>query len=197
MNGLDALNHHLLGMPPVAAMQVRAVAFDGEVLQLQAPLAANVNDKGCAFGGSLVSLMTLAGWGLMTLKLREAGIRAEVYVADSQVRYLAPLYTDLEASARLADDVDWNLVLQAWQARGRARAGISATVAGPDGAVAALGAAGESATDADEADAADCATGAADAGTGAATDAAATAAGTLPGAAPDCSDSKASPCLTA
>lgn len=135
MSALDELNAHYDAMPPVRAMQVRAVHYDGQVLRLHAPLSHNVNDKACAFGGSLVSLMTLAGWGLMTLKLREAGIRAEVYVADSQVRYLAPLYADLEASARLAGDVDWNAVLQAWQARGRTRAGISATVAGPDGAV--------------------------------------------------------------
>ena len=130
MSALDELNAHYDAMP-----QVRAVHYDGQVLRLQAPLSHNVNDKACAFGGSLVSLMTLAGWGLMTLKLREAGIRAEVYVADSQVRYLAPLYADLEASARLADDVDWNTVLQAWQSRGRARATISAAVAGPGGAV--------------------------------------------------------------
>ena len=135
MDPIESLNAHYSAMPPVAAMQVRARGLDGDVLRLHAPLAANVNDKACAFGGSLVSLMTLAGWGLMTLKLREAGIRAEVYVADSQVRYLAPLYADLEAGARLADDVDWASVLQAWQARGRARAGISAWVSGPDGAV--------------------------------------------------------------
>ncbi|HEY9144541.1 MAG TPA: YiiD C-terminal domain-containing protein [Arenimonas sp.] len=135
MSELDELNAHYDAMPPVRAMQVRAVHYDGQVLRLRAPLSHNVNDKACAFGGSLVSLMTLAGWGLMTLKLREAGIRAEVYVADSQVRYLAPLYADLEAGARLADDVDWASVLQAWQARGRARAGISAWVSGPDGAV--------------------------------------------------------------
>ena len=135
MSELDHLNAHYDAMPPVRAMQVRAVSYDGKVLRLQAPLSHNVNDKACAFGGSLVSLMTLAGWGLMTLKLREAGIRAEVYVADSQVRYLAPLYADLEASARVTDDVGWPSVLQAWLFHFRARAGITASVAGPDGTV--------------------------------------------------------------
>lgn len=137
MDLLDELNAHYDAMPPVAAMQVRAVHYDGQRLRLHAPLDRNVNDKACAFGGSLVSLMTLAGWGLLTLRLREAGIRADVYVADSQVRYLAPVYTDLEAEAWLAPEVDWDAVLAAWTARGRARAAVLARVAGADGASAA------------------------------------------------------------
>lgn len=137
MDLLDQLNAHYDAMPPVAAMQVRAVHYDGERLRLRAPLAANVNDKACAFGGSLVSLMTLAGWGLVTLKLQQAGIRADVYVADSQVRYLAPVYADLEAEAWLAPDVDWPAVLAAFGARGRGRATVLARVPGEGGANAA------------------------------------------------------------
>lgn len=130
MDLLEQLNGHFDAMPPVAAMQVRAVAFDGQRLRLRAPLASNVNDKACAFGGSLVSLMTLAGWGLLTLRLQQAGIRADVYVADSQVRYLAPVYTDLEAEAWLAPETDWDAVLSAWKARGRARVTVLARVPG-------------------------------------------------------------------
>lgn len=135
MTPLDEINAHYDAMPPVRAMQVRAVRYDGLSLEVHAPLSHNVNDKACAFGGSLVSLMTLAGWGLMTLKLREAGIRADVYVADSQVRYLAPLYADLAGRATLAAGTDWASVLQAWQARGRARAAIAASVSAPDGSI--------------------------------------------------------------
>ena len=135
MSGLDALNQHLAGMPPVAAMQVRAMAFDGEVLRLRAPLAANVNDKGCAFGGSMSGLMTLAGWGLLTLKMQAAGLPAEVYVADSHVRYLKPLYADLQGEARLEPDVDWEALLRSFRERGRARAGVRATLRDADGVV--------------------------------------------------------------
>lgn len=134
MTSLDAINDHLQVMPPVAAMRIRAIGFDGAVLRLHAPLAANVNDKGCAFGGSLTSIMTLAGWGLLTMKLHDAGLPAEVYVADSQVRYLKPLYADLHAEARLEPGLDWETFLRTYRERGRARAGVLATMAGPDGA---------------------------------------------------------------
>ena len=70
-----ALEHELLAEIPLArAMALRVAAYDGDSLALAAPLAPNVNDKGCAFGGSLASLMTLAGWGVIRLAVAaEAG----------------------------------------------------------------------------------------------------------------------------
>lgn len=133
MISLDALNAHYRAMPPVAAMQVSAIAFDGDMLRLHAPLSANVNDKDCAFGGSLAGIMTLAGWGLLTLRFQAAGLSAEVYVADSQVRYLKPLYTDLQAEARLEPGLDWDMLLRTCRDRGRVRAGVRASVFSPEG----------------------------------------------------------------
>jgi thioesterase domain-containing protein len=132
---LNTLNGYFQAMPPVAATGIRARDFDGETLRLFAPLAANVNDKGCAFGGSLASLMTLAGWGWLMLNLREAGLAAEVYVADSQIRYLAPLYDDLIGDARLAPDQDWPTILRCLRERQRARAAMQAQTFDGRGAV--------------------------------------------------------------
>lgn len=132
---LRALEAHYRSMPPVAAMQVRIAGFDGTTLRLQAPLATHVNDKGTAFGGSLTSLMTLAAWGLTTLQVEAAGLDAEVYVADSDVRYRAPLRADLEAEAELADG-DWDAFMRTLRQRGRARISLVARVALPGGGVA-------------------------------------------------------------
>ncbi len=133
---LRALETQLLAMPPVAALGLRVGDHD-DGLRLHAPLAANINDKGCAFGGSLTSLMTLAGWGLIVLRLAEAGIEADVYVADSEVRYRAPLYADLDAGAALAAGESWDTFLEALRTRGRARIAIDAAVTLPEGGVAA------------------------------------------------------------
>ena len=128
MSPLATLDQLFNGMPPVLAMQIRATQFDDRVLRVHAPLAANVNDKRCAFGGSLASLMTLAGWGWITLRLRDAGIEAEVYVADSKIRYLAPLYDDLQGEATLAGDQDWPAVLRCLGERKRARVTMQSRV---------------------------------------------------------------------
>ena len=132
---ITTLNGYFLAMPPVAATGILARDFDGETLRLFAPLSANVNDKGCAFGGSLASLMTLAGWGWLMLNLREAGLAAEVYVADSQIRYLAPLYDDLIGEARVAPDQDWPTILRCLRERQRARVAMQAQVFNAGGAV--------------------------------------------------------------
>jgi thioesterase domain-containing protein len=125
---LQALAAHYQAMPPVAALQLRIAGFDGDCLRLRAPLSAHVNDEGCAFGGSLGSLMTLAGWGLVTLRLQQAGLAAEVYVADSSVRYRAPLYADLEAEAWLDDGESWEAAGAALREHGRARLFLQACV---------------------------------------------------------------------
>ena len=132
---LRALEHTLLAMPPVRALGLRVAHYDGVQLHLAAPLASNVNDKGSAFGGSLASLMTLASWGLTTLKLREAAQVAEVYVQDSALRYLKPLYDELRVEARLADGQDWAAFLAAFAARGKARAQLVAEARDPHGQV--------------------------------------------------------------
>ena len=141
-SSLAALADHFAGMPPVAAMQPRILAWEDGVLSLGAPLAANINDKGCASGGSLCSLMTIAGWGVAFLQLAEAGLDADIYVADSRVRYLKPVYEDLVVEARLdaagvegAQAIDLPGTLRA---HGRASVRISARTRLADGATAAV-----------------------------------------------------------
>ena len=141
-SALDALNAHFAGMPPVAALQPAIDAWHDGHLRLSAPLAANVNDKGCAFGGSLSSLMTIAGWGLAFLELAKAGQEADIYIADSRVRYLKPVYEDLLVEVRLdtagenaADAID---LPGALRGKGRASVRMEARTLLADGGVAAV-----------------------------------------------------------
>jgi thioesterase domain-containing protein len=133
-----AFEHELLAQIPMAhAMQLRVGAWDGDRLAINAPLAPNINDKGCAFGGSLASLMTLAGWGLIVLKLRALGRSCDVYVQDSTIRYLAPVWSDFSAAAALAPGESWPAFLAMLAERGRARLTVVCRVAGADGSAAA------------------------------------------------------------
>ncbi len=120
-------------MPPVRALELRLRDYDSQSLRLAAPLAPNINDKGNAFGGSLASVMTLAAWALMSMKLEDAGHAADVYVQDSNVRYLAPLYDELVAEARLGPDQDWDSVIATFAQRGKARAQLTARILASDG----------------------------------------------------------------
>lgn len=129
------LEQRLAQMPPARAMGLRIGHLEPHSLALQAPLSLNLNDKGSAFGGSLCSVMTLAAWGLVSVRLAEAGYQADVYVQDASTRYLAPLREDLYARAWLAEGESWAEVRQTFMARGRARARLHAHIRDRDGKV--------------------------------------------------------------
>ncbi|HEV8695530.1 MAG TPA: YiiD C-terminal domain-containing protein, partial [Lysobacter sp.] len=93
-------------------------------------------DKGCAFGGSLASMMTLASWGVVSLLVERAGLHADIYVADSQIRYLAPLFADLDVTAEPAAEADVDEFIATLRTRGRARLGLVAQTRLPEGGVA-------------------------------------------------------------
>jgi thioesterase domain-containing protein len=124
-------------IPLARSMGIELAACDADTLALRAPLAPNVNDKGCAFGGSLVSIMTLCGWALVELALRERKLDCDLFVAESSVAYLAPVWQDFRAEARLSDASQWPLFFSTLAARGKARIEIQCTVPDPSGASAA------------------------------------------------------------
>ncbi len=134
---LVGLAAHYLAMPPVAAMQPAIDGWQDGRLRLRAPLSANVNDKGCAFGGSLGSLMTLAAWGLVYLELAQQGIEADIFVADSRVRYLKPVFEDLHVDGCFDDAGERAALLDALRRQGRASIRLQARTLLADGGVAA------------------------------------------------------------
>lgn len=124
-----ALEREILAEIPLAgAMQLRIAEYRPDGLVLEAPLGPNINDKGCAFGGSLASLMTLACWALVVLRLRAAGEDCDVYVQDSQLRYLAPVWGDIRAESRLAEGENWDGFFAMLATRGKGRLRVLAAV---------------------------------------------------------------------
>jgi thioesterase domain-containing protein len=119
-------------IPLSRAMDLRVLDYDGNRLALAAPLAPNVNDKGCAFGGSMSGMLTLAGWGLINLKLAEAGLEAEVFVQDAHVVYLTPVWQALVAEAYAPDNA-WPGFVEALHAKGKARVTIEAEISDGEG----------------------------------------------------------------
>ncbi len=126
----------LADIPMAGAMQLRIGDWDGDSLRINAPLAANVNDKGCAFGGSLVSVMTLACWSLIRLAVEQAGENCDIYVQDSTVRYLAPVWSDFSADACLAPAQSWQGFFATLHSRGKSRLSARCEIRLADGVIA-------------------------------------------------------------
>ena len=135
------LEAHILEHIPLArAMQLAVPRYSGDEIEMTAPLAPNINDKGCAFGGSMASLLTLAGWGLVELGLRAEGLDCDIYVGDSQLRYREPVWGELRGVARFAEAGALARVIAAVREQGKARADVVCEIAGERGAAATLSA---------------------------------------------------------
>ena len=91
-------------VPLTNAMGVTYSAYDGLNLRLDAPSELNVNDKNTGFGGSIVSLATLAGWSLLSLVAHEESENNIIFIGESKVRYLAPALGDFHALASLKEE---------------------------------------------------------------------------------------------
>ncbi len=87
-------------IPLAKAMGVGVEVSDGQSLTLTAPKEQNKNSLNTAFGGSLVSIATLAGYGVVWELMRnESGEKREwhIVVKESRAAYRRPVIGDLRA----------------------------------------------------------------------------------------------------
>jgi thioesterase domain-containing protein len=83
-------------IPPAAAMAIAVERYDGSILDVRAPLAANRNVHGTAFAGSLFSICVLTGWGATWLALRQRGLSGVIVVSESGIRYRHLVAEDIQ-----------------------------------------------------------------------------------------------------
>jgi thioesterase domain-containing protein len=102
---LDALQHAYHTLIPISKhMGLQAQAYDGQCLRVSAPLANNVNHQQSAFGGSLFSVVALAGWGILQLKITEMDLDCNTVIAGGEVSYQLPVFSELVCECRLPPD---------------------------------------------------------------------------------------------
>jgi thioesterase domain-containing protein len=120
-------------IPLTLAIDLRVESYDRECLILCAPIGPNLNHKRTAFGGSLYSLAVLAGWGMLWLKLREAGETGHIVVQQSSVDYREPVAGDLRARVDTESMGNLDRFLETYCRRGRARIRVEVGIEGAKG----------------------------------------------------------------
>lgn len=108
-------------------MGIRVAGYDGASLKLTAPLGPNINHKCTAFGGSLYSLAVLCGWGMVHLKLAEAGLHKHIVIQESSIRYLLPVAQDMQAACNM-DDATLRQFMRTLARHGRARLSLDVVI---------------------------------------------------------------------
>lgn len=89
-------------IPLSAYMQLQIEQCNGYQLQCTAPLPPNINLHQTMFAGSIYTLATLTGWGILYLQLQSLGLHGAQVLADAQIRYLKPIRSQPTAVSKLA-----------------------------------------------------------------------------------------------
>lgn len=78
-------------IPITEQMGIKIEQYSGKTLETQASLNKNINLHGTMFAGSIFSLATLTGWGMIFLQLKEKGLNGEIVLGDGDVHYHKPI----------------------------------------------------------------------------------------------------------
>ena len=108
-------------IPIAGALGVRVLESASRRVVLEAPLGPNINHMRSAFGGSVASLATLAGWCLVHVHLKEMGLQADIVIQHSAMEFTAPAQADFRATCALADGRAWARLARAVTRYGRGR----------------------------------------------------------------------------
>ena len=98
------LHQHI---PLSKAMAVGVMSIEEGAVVLRAPLAPNINHRETVFGGSACALAILAGWALLHVRLRTAGIASRLVIQRNAMEYQRPILGEFTARASLERPEQW------------------------------------------------------------------------------------------
>ncbi len=78
-------------IPISEQMGIKLYQYSGKTLENRASLNKNINLHGTMFAGSIFSLATLTGWGMIFLQLKEKNLVGEIVLGDGNIHYHKPI----------------------------------------------------------------------------------------------------------
>lgn len=78
-------------IPISEQMGIKLHQYTGKTLESRASLNKNINLHGTMFAGSIFSLATLTGWGMIFLQLKEKQLEGEIVLGDGNIHYHKPI----------------------------------------------------------------------------------------------------------
>ena len=115
-------------IPLSNAMGVAVLKVADDSVTLQAPLAPNINHRHTVFGGSASALAILAGWALLHVRLRSAGIASRLVIQRNVMEYERPIAGAFTARAALEHPHRWQQFTSMLVRKGKARVTVLAVL---------------------------------------------------------------------
>ncbi|MFC3122378.1 bifunctional GNAT family N-acetyltransferase/hotdog fold thioesterase [Agaribacter flavus] len=72
-------------------MGIKLHQYTERTIETRASLNKNINLHGSMFAGSIYSLATLTGWGMIFLQLKQKGLAGEIVLGDASIHYHKPI----------------------------------------------------------------------------------------------------------
>lgn len=72
-------------------MGIKIHQYTGRTFETRASLNKNINIHGTMFAGSIFSLATLTGWGMLHLLLKQKGLSGDIVLGDGDIHYHKPI----------------------------------------------------------------------------------------------------------
>lgn len=78
-------------IPISEQMGIKIYQYSGRTLETRASLNKNINLHGTMFAGSIFSMATLTGWGMIFLQLKEKGLMGDIVLGDGNIHFHKPI----------------------------------------------------------------------------------------------------------
>lgn len=78
-------------IPITEHMGIKLYQYTERTIETRASLNKNINLHGTMFAGSIYSLATLTGWGMLFLQLKQKGLQGEIVLGDASIHYHKPV----------------------------------------------------------------------------------------------------------
>ena len=78
-------------IPITEHMGIKLHQYTERTIETKASLNRNINLHGTMFAGSIYSLATLTGWGMLFLQLKQKGLKGEIVLGDANIHYHKPV----------------------------------------------------------------------------------------------------------
>ncbi|MFT6896227.1 MAG: thioesterase domain-containing protein [Paraglaciecola sp.] len=78
-------------IPISEQMGIKLHQYSGKTLENRASLNKNINLHGTMFAGSIFSLATLTGWGMIFLQLKQKNLSGDIVLGDGNIHYHKPI----------------------------------------------------------------------------------------------------------
>ncbi|MEM7552953.1 MAG: YiiD C-terminal domain-containing protein [Cyanobacteria bacterium P01_A01_bin.84] len=125
---LEAENYLHQHIPLSKYMGVRVKQLDEEGVILQAPLAANINHRSTAFGGSVSAIAILSGWTLVHANLRKLSLSPRIVIQRNCVEYLQPISEGFDAFCPFPESQKWQKFINMLQKKSKSRIELNADI---------------------------------------------------------------------